>query len=248
MTARSFVSSVSIRLVNDTTSLSVNIASRFNGSNNEQIAAILSDYTLIQRISGLSPIVSSHRGRSITFRRQKPEKIKTLSASFRQRRSASITPETPVSTLMSIEKRNYLTIEQLKDFLQNEQHMLALSIEDCARLIARFEPSIEGRHCEQMGVDGFRLLLLHDEFCLINADKLSRVYHDMTRPLTDYFIATTHNTYVQRCRTGTFIGNNDHCCLHCSRYIQGNQVFGSCTPETYIHALRMGCRAVESNR
>ena len=29
-------------------------------------------------------------------------------------------------------------------------------------------------------------------------------------------------------------------------YIQDTQIFGDCTPETYIHALRHGCRAVES--
>ncbi len=28
-------------------------------------------------------------------------------------------------------------------------------------------------------------------------------------------------------------------------YIRDNQVYGDCTPETYIHALRTGCRAVE---
>ncbi|CAF3803090.1 unnamed protein product [Rotaria sp. Silwood1] len=30
-----------------------------------------------------------------------------------------------------------------------------------------------------------------------------------------------------------------------TRYIRDNQVYGDCTPETYIHALRTGCRAVE---
>jgi hypothetical protein len=29
-------------------------------------------------------------------------------------------------------------------------------------------------------------------------------------------------------------------------YIQDNQIYGDCTPETYIQALRNGCRAVES--
>ena len=29
-------------------------------------------------------------------------------------------------------------------------------------------------------------------------------------------------------------------------YIRDSQVYGDCTPETYIHALRTGCRAVES--
>jgi len=129
---------------------------------------------------------------SLNFRKPKPPKNKSLTSSFR-RRSASITPESPTSSDL-IEKKNYLKIEQLKTFLQKEEHMKSLSIEDCSRLIARFEPSVEGRQCEEMSVDGFRLLLLHDEFCIMNTDKSYRIYHDMTRPITDYFIATSHNT------------------------------------------------------
>ncbi len=128
-------------------------------------------------------------GRSSSVRQPKKN---SLTSSFR-RRSASITPEQSSSS-NSVEKKNYLTIEQLKDFLQKEEHIRALSIEDCSRLIARFEPSIEGRQCEEIGVDGLRLLLLHDEFCIMNTDKSQRVYQDMTRPITDYFIATSHNT------------------------------------------------------
>ena len=72
--------------------------------------------------------------------------------------------------------------------------MTDVTLEDSAKLIARFEPSQEGQQYEEMGVDGFRLLLLHDELCILNPNKSQRVYHDMTRPLTDYFIATSHNT------------------------------------------------------
>jgi hypothetical protein len=72
--------------------------------------------------------------------------------------------------------------------------MEGLSIEDSSKLIAKFEPSSEGQKYEEIGVDGLRLLLLHDEFCIMNPNKSYKVYHDMTRPITDYFIATSHNT------------------------------------------------------
>ncbi|CAF3334143.1 unnamed protein product [Rotaria socialis] len=195
------------------------IICQFNGSTNEEMAGTLSNYSVLHKMPRVtfetSPINSS---RVLNIRKQKSPKNKSLSSSFR-RRSASITPE-PSSR--GAEKKNFLTIEQLKNFLQKEQHMNTLSIEDCARLIARFEPSIEGRQSEELGVDGFRLLLLHDEFCIMNPDRIHRIYHDMTRPITDYFIATSHNTYLQ-----------------------DNQIFGDCTAETYIHALKTGCRAVE---
>ena len=106
-------------------------------------------------------------------------------------RKSSVFPRTLPD---DIDKKNYLTIEQFKDFLQQEQNMRTVTIEDCAKLIARFEPSSEGQKYEEIGVDGLRLLLLHDEFCIMDANKSHQVYHDMTRPITDYFIATSHNT------------------------------------------------------
>lgn len=157
------------------------------------MAATLSEYSVIHRLTNHAIDHQTRNARSLSLRKPKSPKKNNLTTSFR-RRSASITPEQSTSTNSTVERKNYLTIEQLKDFLQKEEQIRALSIEDCSRLIARFEPSNEGRQCEEMGVDGLRLLLLHDEFCLMNMDKAQRVYHDMTRPITDYFIATSHNT------------------------------------------------------
>lgn len=94
----------------------------------------------------------------------------------------------------TIEQKNSLTIEQFKEFLHEEQQMKSISIDECAKLIQRFEPSDEGRQYDQIGIDGLRLFLLHDDFCLLNPSKVQHIYQDMRRPLTDYFIATSHNT------------------------------------------------------
>ncbi|CAF0741347.1 unnamed protein product [Rotaria sordida] len=197
------------------------IICQFNGSSNEQMAGTLSDYTVIHKLPN---VIFRHNTRNnsqpLNLRKSINSKNKHVKSNLR-RRSSSITPESTLSSHRAVRK-NFLTIEQLKDFLQKEEHMKALSIEDCSRLIVRFEPSIEGRQCEEIGVDGFRLLLLHDEFCIMNPDKIHRIYQDMTQPITDYFIATSHNTYIQ-----------------------GYQVYGDCTAETYVRALRTGCRAVE---
>jgi hypothetical protein len=172
------------------------------------MASILSEYTIIHKLPNMVINQRKRSAHSLSFRKPK-NASKILTASLRRRRSASITPESPTSSHLT-EKKNYLTIEQLKNFLHKEEHIQALSIEDCSRLIARFEPSIEGRQCEEIGVDGLRLLLLHDEFCIMNADKANRIYHDMTRPITDYFIATSHNTQVKKKRmnylTYSFVG------------------------------------------
>jgi phosphatidylinositol phospholipase C, delta len=145
--------------------------SRFNGSTTNQRAQLLSEYSVIQTLTRALPLDP--------YKSSKNPLVPTLP-----------------STSTNDDKRNYLTLEQFERFLRVEQQMATITVDDCSRLIVRFEPSIEGQQDRQLSIDGLRLLLLHDEFCLVNSIKTHRVYHDMTRPLTDYFIATSHNTYV----------------------------------------------------
>lgn len=49
------------------------------------------------------------------------------------------------------------------------------------------------------------------------------VEHDLSYPLSNYYISSSHNTYI----------------LH------GNQLTGRASPEAYAHVLRRGCRCVE---
>ncbi|CAF1285163.1 unnamed protein product [Adineta steineri] len=200
------------------------IICRFNGSTPEQIAGMLSDNTTINNLPYSIPVEHPYDMSSISFQKSRKKSILSRCHRHHQEKLPSVLLENSSSSLSSdiTAKKNCLTTEQLKDFLQNEQHMKRISVEDSSKLIDRFEPSDDTRIYKELSIDGFRLLLLHDEFCILNTDKTQRVYHDMTRPITDYFIATSHNTYIR-----------------------DNQVYGSCTYETFIHALLTGCRAVE---
>ncbi|CAF0746800.1 unnamed protein product [Didymodactylos carnosus] len=116
---------------------------------------------------------------------------------------------------------NYLTVEELREFMQDEQQE-QYSVEQIQELIHKFDPSIEGKKCMEMGVDGLREMLLSDVNELMNPVHKHTVYQDMTRPLTEYWINASHNTYL------------------CA-----NQVLGESSAEMYVRALKHGCKSVE---
>ncbi|KAI0030151.1 1-phosphatidylinositol-4,5-bisphosphate phosphodiesterase 1 [Vararia minispora EC-137] len=72
-----------------------------------------------------------------------------------------------------------------------------------------------------LSVEAFTAFLLSPENAPF-ADPPGQVVHDMTRPLAEYFISSSHNTYLV-----------------------GNQITGETTVEGYIRALLHSCRSVE---
>lgn len=74
---------------------------------------------------------------------------------------------------------------------------------------------------KQMTTEGFVSFLQSADNSALHEKHLT-VYQDMTLPLHDYFISTSHNTYLV-----------------------GNQLKGESTVEGYIRALQQGCRSVE---
>ncbi|CAL1710104.1 unnamed protein product [Somion occarium] len=72
-----------------------------------------------------------------------------------------------------------------------------------------------------MTLKGLTSFLLSTENAAF-ADQHGKVFHDMTRPLPEYFISSSHNTYLV-----------------------GHQLVGDSTVEGYIRALLHSCRSVE---
>lgn len=86
-----------------------------------------------------------------------------------------------------------MTVEDLQLFLEGEQGIYGVTLEECADLIDKLEPSPEARKNMQLLIDGFTQLLLSQELQLAKISN-DLVYQDMTQPLSHYFIATSHNT------------------------------------------------------
>ncbi|CAF2640601.1 unnamed protein product [Rotaria sp. Silwood2] len=133
----------------------------------------------------------------------------------------------------------YMDTNELLYFLQNVQNQKIIvyqlkqcnvdysieSIVTCKQvqeLINEFEPNIDFKEKGQLSLNGFRNLLLSDDFSLMKPWCSRLIYQDMTRPLGDYYINTSHNTYLFN-----------------------NQLYGDSNPEAYNRALHAGCRAVE---
>ena len=83
------------------------------------------------------------------------------------------------------------------------------------------EPPPNGQDAT-ISLAGFSSFLLSSDNCVFS-DYCKSIWQDMTQPISDYFISTSHNTYLV-----------------------GNQLVGVSTIEGYIRALLLNCRSVES--
>ena len=82
-------------------------------------------------------------------------------------------------------------------------------------------PSTDARAEGLLGIEGFTRFLFGPECDFVNPEHVAHVYQDMTRPLSHYFIAASHNTYLT-----------------------DDQLRGPSSPDAYVHALLLGCRCV----
>ena len=125
--------------------------------------------------------------------------------------------------------RPYVTVDQFVTFLNNEQRDPRLNEilypyydrERALALIRQFEPNPACVAKEQLSVDGFLAYLMSDENAAIPVDALDRT-EDMGKPLSHYFINSSHNTYLT-----------------------GHQLNGRSSVEMYRQSLLVGCRCVE---
>ncbi|XP_039104932.1 1-phosphatidylinositol 4,5-bisphosphate phosphodiesterase zeta-1 isoform X2 [Hyaena hyaena] len=117
--------------------------------------------------------------------------------------------------------RKLLFEKNLVQFLIQEQYILDMNHTIAFEIIQKYEPIEEVKRAHQMSFEGFIRYMGSSE-CLIFKPDCRRVYQDMTHPLNDYFISSSHNTYLI-----------------------SDQLLGPSDLWGYVSALVKGCRCLE---
>ncbi|KAL5006357.1 hypothetical protein ScPMuIL_015163 [Solemya velum] len=132
-------------------------------------------------------------------------------------------PEIEELFLKYADGKGYLNAEDLHAFLVQEQKVKVktLSMDTVREHIIVFEPQEDMKKQELLSLIGFTNLMISEEQQILNPAH-RKVYHDMSQPMTHYFINSSHNTYLT-----------------------DDQLKGPSKVEAYIRALSKGCRCVE---
>ncbi|XP_071943212.1 1-phosphatidylinositol 4,5-bisphosphate phosphodiesterase delta-4-like [Antedon mediterranea] len=111
---------------------------------------------------------------------------------------------------------------EFQQFMHEEQKRFELREEWCDTVVGKYEPIPECKKKRVLSYDGFFRFMHGTNGLLINPYHRHKVNQDMTLPLNHYFIAASHNTYLDQ-----------------------DQLSGPCSTSRYANVLRQGCRFIE---
>lgn len=143
-----------------------------------------------------------------------------------------ICPRTDIEELfkkINGDKSDYLTIDQLVSFLNDNQRDPRLNEilfpfydpKRATQIIDKYETNADFKKKGRMSSEGFCRYLMSDENAPVFLDHLEE-YQEMDQPLAHYLISSSHNTYLT-----------------------GRQFGGRSSVEIYRQVLLSGCRCVE---
>uniref|UniRef100_A0A8C9TZN4 Phosphoinositide phospholipase C n=1 Tax=Scleropages formosus TaxID=113540 RepID=A0A8C9TZN4_SCLFO len=119
------------------------------------------------------------------------------------------------------DRKDHLTAEDLGNFLRTEQKMTSVTTEYCLDIVEKFEVSEENKQKGVLGIEGFTSFM-RSPTCDVFNPLHHQVNQDMDQPLCNYYIASSHNTYLT-----------------------GDQLLSNSKTDMYAWVLQNGCRCVE---
>uniref|UniRef100_A0AAQ4PCE8 1-phosphatidylinositol 4,5-bisphosphate phosphodiesterase n=1 Tax=Gasterosteus aculeatus aculeatus TaxID=481459 RepID=A0AAQ4PCE8_GASAC len=145
---------------------------------------------------------------------------------------ANICPRTELDHIFSdvgAKTRPFLSVEQMTEFINNKQRdprlneilYPPLKPEQVQVLVDKYEANASLAQKGQMSLEGFARYLSGEENSIMPPEKLDQS-EDMTLPLSNYFINSSHNTYLT-----------------------AGQLAGNSSVEMYKQVLLSGCRCIE---
>ncbi|KAK1159579.1 1-phosphatidylinositol 4,5-bisphosphate phosphodiesterase eta-2-like isoform X2 [Acipenser oxyrinchus oxyrinchus] len=117
--------------------------------------------------------------------------------------------------------KDHMDSDDLIRFLEIEQKMANVTREHCIEIVNKFEPCSENQKQGVLGIDGFTNYMRSPAGDVFNPEQYE-VNQDMSQPLCNYFIASSHNTYLM-----------------------GDQLMSQSRVDMYAWVLQAGCRCVE---
>ncbi|XP_041062480.1 1-phosphatidylinositol 4,5-bisphosphate phosphodiesterase eta-2a [Carcharodon carcharias] len=123
--------------------------------------------------------------------------------------------------LMYSNHKDQLDSDDLKRFLEVEQKTTSVTKEHCLEIVDKFEPCLENQKQGILGIDGFTNYMRSPAGDIFNPEH-HKVSQDMTQPMCNYYIASSHNTYLM-----------------------GDQLMSQSRVDMYAWVLQAGCRCVE---
>ncbi|KAM9316036.1 1-phosphatidylinositol 4,5-bisphosphate phosphodiesterase eta-1 [Gastrophryne carolinensis] len=119
------------------------------------------------------------------------------------------------------DKKDHITVDELAQFLKTEQKMNNVTTDCCLDIIQKFEVSEENKEQNVLGIEGFTSFMRSPAGDIFNPSH-GEIYQDMEQPLCNYYIASSHNTYLT-----------------------GDQLLSQSKVDMYAWVLQDGCRCIE---
>jgi len=123
------------------------------------------------------------------------------------------------ASIVHSDDRSVMSSREFHSFLRDiQKYPATMTLEECEALIMEYDTSNNGK---SITLISFRKYLASQKNSAFAQDKMVQ-YQDMTQPLSHYFIASSHNTYLE-----------------------GDQLQSNSSVNMYITVLLKGCRCVE---